>query len=57
MDKAPAQLAAEQQQEIPLYVCSECGETVVVFNGRSFPTCACDPMNIVVTTEGVRRGL
>ena len=55
-DKSAAQLAAEQQQETPWYVCSECGEVVIVFNGRVFRTCECEPMNIVLTLEGVKRG-
>ena len=52
-----AQATAEEQQETPLYQCSECGETVIVFNGRPFFTCACDPRQIVVTEEGMKRGL
>ncbi len=57
MDKAPAQLSAEEQQDTPLYACSECGETVIIFNGRPFWTCTCENRQIVVTEEGLRRGL
>lgn len=56
MDKSPAQLAAEQQQETPLYVCAECGETVIVYEGVAFRTCVCPDSKIVLTEEGVRRG-
>ena len=57
MDKPRAQLTAEEQQEAPLYMCSECGETVIIFNGRPFWTCVCESRQIVVTEEGLRRGL
>ena len=57
MDKALAQLSAEEQQDTPLYACSECGETVIIFNGRPFWTCTCENRQIVVTEEGLRRGL
>lgn len=57
MDKPRAQLTAEEQQETTLYMCSECGETVIIFNGRPFWTCACENRQIVVTEEGLRRGL
>lgn len=56
-NKNPAQTSAEQQQENPWYVCSECGEPVVIYGGREFKTCACDPMQIVLTPEGVKRGV
>lgn len=57
MDKALAQLSAEEQQDTPLYMCSECGETVIILNGRPFWTCTCENRQIVVTEEGLRRGL
>jgi hypothetical protein len=52
-----AQATAEEQQETPLYACSVCGETVIVFNGRAFYTCACEGRQIVLTEEGLKRGL
>jgi predicted ATP-dependent serine protease len=33
------QAAADAQRETPLFVCGECGEPVIVWNGRFFRTC------------------
>lgn len=54
-ERPQSQLSAEQQQETPLFVCSECGETVIIFNGKKFQTCYCDPMQVILTEEGIRR--
>jgi hypothetical protein len=56
-DIPQGQLTAQEQQEAPLYVCSVCGETVILFNGRPFYTCACEDRQIVLTEEGMKRGL
>lgn len=55
--KPLAQEAAEAQIDNPLYECSVCGATVIVFNGTPFYTCYCDNRQIVVTAEGMRHGL
>ena len=54
---SPAQATAEEQQANPLYQCSECGEAVIVYNGRPFFTCNCEARQIVLTEEGLKRGL
>ena len=54
MTTQPAQLAADDQQEDPFFVCSVCGEPVVVFGGKSFHTCSHTAAEAVVTERGLR---
>lgn len=49
-----AQQAAEQQQENPLFVCTECGDPVVVFGGNYFRTCEHTASLVAATHDGLK---
>jgi hypothetical protein len=54
MPTQPAQLAADDQQERPYFVCGTCGEPVVVYGGNSFRTCPHLTDPIVATERGLK---
>lgn len=49
-----AQRAAEEQQADPLFVCTACGEPVLVFNGAYFRTCDHSEAPVAATYAGMR---
>jgi len=46
-----------QQEVAPWFRCATCGQDVIVYNKRAFRICQCEPFNIVLTEEGLRRGV
>lgn len=49
-----AQAAADAQMQAPLFVCSQCGEPVIAFNGRFFRTCEHLAAQVVATPEAAK---
>ena len=52
-----AQKAADDQQADPLYTCAECGEPVIIFNGKSFRTCDHIESAVNANMQAVVRGI
>jgi hypothetical protein len=48
-----AQEANSKQMENPLFICYECGQPVIAYDGRFFRTCAHDAP-IVATPEAAK---
>lgn len=49
-----AQAAADAQMQAPLFVCSQCGEPVIAFNGRFFRTCEHLDAQILATPDAAK---
>ena len=49
-----AQEAADLQIDNPLFVCTVCGEAVVVYGGQFFRTCEHIDSLVAATYEGLR---
>jgi hypothetical protein len=52
----PAQQAAEAQQANPVYTCADCGEAVVIFDGKTFKTCEHTDAAVLANMAAVVRG-
>ena len=49
-----AQEATEQQTDNPLFVCTNCGEAVIVYSGKFFRTCEHVDSLIAATYDGLK---
>jgi hypothetical protein len=49
-----AQEASDQQIDNPLFVCTSCGEAVVVYGGQFFRTCEHVEALVAATYDGLK---
>lgn len=48
------QEAAEHQSDNPLFVCTCCGEPVIVYGGQYFRTCEHEGAPFAITLQGLK---